>query len=208
MELDDLKQVWQQQTTENIDVRNDKKIIDMIQDKNYGPLATIKSKYLRGFIFVGIAYAYLTVLFITTPQKWQNFINNKGLLFLFVFLVPFAIIQYWSRIRSLKAINRIQNINEPIKRDIEKQMLSIQKDYKLQNILYVVSFALMGVFFEMLTQQRSKTDMADWYNVPMYLRVLAYIGLVILSYFYGKWVFQKRFGKHIDYLKNMLCEME
>lgn len=210
MELDDLKQAWQQQTPEDIDVRNDKKITDMIQNKSYGPLVSLKSKYERNFYIAIILYAVLIIDFSSTPGKWEKLIHGQGniplpiLWLLLVIMVSSLTNQIWCYV----LVRRMQNMQEPIKTEIEHNLSYIDKSLKIQRLVGIFMLAGICAAVEIVTYQQRNGNMKSWYDVSIYLRYLAYTAYVAFGYFMTKYSYQKQFGKHIDYMKDMLRKME
>ncbi|MDE1191187.1 MAG: hypothetical protein PW786_03485 [Arachidicoccus sp.] len=210
MELDDLKQAWQQQTPEDIDVRNDKNIIDMIQNKSYGPLASLKAKYERNFYLIAIIYGILIIEFSTLPGRWGRLIHGNKffspLVLWLLLAISFAslINQIWCYV----LVRKMQNTQTPIKLDLENNLSFINKSLNIQRIVGIITLVGICVVIEFVTYRQRNGDMKTWYNVSFYLRYLAYIGYVALGYFMNKYSYQRQFGKHIDYMKDMLRKME
>jgi hypothetical protein len=200
MELDDLKQAWQQQTPENIDVRNDKNIIDMIQDKNYGPLASMKARFSKSLILMPVAILIFIYDFIVKPQLFQ-----EPLMWFFMgFILYVSITMYF----FYRVTNRLLMFRYSLKQDMEKDVQELDRRYK--RMLYKNSIVLIAfcVFLEILMSYHQEPDFAGWYKVALYWRILAYIAGLALNYFSYKKLWYRNVGQHIDNLKEMLRQME
>jgi hypothetical protein len=201
MELDDLKQVWQQQTPENIDVRNDKKIIDMIQNKNYGPLSILKSRFSRHLMIFPLGVFAFVYAFIEKPQLLQN-----PLMWFFLgFVLYVAGFMYF----FYRTTNRLLTFQYSLKQDMEKDVKALDTRYRRMSYSNGIALIALFVFSEILMYYHQEPDYEGWYKVALYWRILAYIGAIALNYLsYRKLGWYKQVGRHIDYLKNMLREME
>ena len=208
MELDDLKKAWQQQTPEDINVRNDKKITDMIQNKSYGPLASMKARYERQLIIIFVMYSFAIIEFILQPQAWQHLQRYN------VFFVPIWVIisvlailitaQIWNYI----LIRKMQTVQKPIKQDLENKLTFIDRSLKIENAIGLCLFVLIGIGIETLTQRYKNSNYKNWYNVSIYLRMLAYIAIVVFGYFWQKYLYKTKFGKDIYFMRDTLSKME
>ncbi|ANI87906.1 hypothetical protein A9P82_00360 [Arachidicoccus ginsenosidimutans] len=202
MELDDLKQAWQQQTPEDIDVRNNKNIIDMIKYKRYGPVASIRSIFGRAFWLAPIMAGIIIFMIVNKDTR-----NDILMWSLILILVPILIFYfYW-----YKKLGKIQHDENPIKGTLENNVIRLEKGLK---ILYfstnLLAFLLLICIMELPIFLNHKTSGYNWWrqNVPVYLRCLAYLAFGVYAYFSSKKTQYRFFGQHIDYLKELLRKME
>jgi hypothetical protein len=206
MELDDLKQAWQQQTPKDTGVHNDKNIIDMVQNKSYGPLANLKEQFERNFFLIIIAYGVFIFDIIMNTPHWQKIYDD------FPFFVWIAslitIISIVTLIWDYILIRKMQTTQEPLKNNIEHNLAFIDKSMKIQRWGGMLVLPLLFVMIEIIMHQHKNSNFKDWYNVPVYFRMLAYIACMALLYFWSRYLYKRKFGKHIDFMRDMLRKME
>ncbi len=198
MELDELKSLWEQQTPADVDAHN-KKIIDMIQSKSYGPIASLRSFFKRGFIILPflifmIGYAFINKEEMNDPVWWM-------LLFM---LIPSTIFY----IRWYYTLGKLQKMELPMKATMERDVVLLERGLRgLYICMHAVGLIMIIVMLEVLTTHNSHSITYKWHFVPEYLRYLAYIAFGIWSYFSGKKTQYRYFGRDIDSLKDLLSKM-
>lgn len=201
MELDDLKQAWQQQTSEDIDVRNDKKIIDMIQHKSYGPIAVIKNKLARAFLLIPIMMVVFYSLYSENPDIFQNPLEWYCI---GIICVPVLFNAYW-----YFELNKLQDNNAAIRENLEIEILRFERTLKQYYVLMLFVNIITIILIEIAMSYHKAGEFdRSWMHVPVYLRILIYVGIILLMGFISKVNYQRFFGKHIDYMKDMLRKME
>jgi len=47
-----------------------------------------------------------------------------------------------------------------------------------------------------------------WHSLPAAIRYLVYAGLFVLQYFANTFVNERRYGRHLKYLKELVKEMQ
>ena len=119
MELDDLKQSWNKQSENELKTLNNN-FMEMIHNKSYGPLVTLKNKVKRHLIVFPLVVTILICLFI---RKKELFSLLSYIIFCVFILAGF----YWS---NYKLIDRIQHTNSTVKETIEKNIKALEKNFK------------------------------------------------------------------------------
>ncbi|MFT4152603.1 hypothetical protein [Parafilimonas sp.] len=200
MELDELKQAWQQQSPSDIDAHN-KKITDMIQHKSYGPLASLKSKYERYFLLIVFCCGYIIYDFASHPERWHNnIILNPW------FICPLLMLDIINRVCGYFLINKLQYIELPVRTELKNKVAAVERSLTIQKWLGVFGLALICIGFEIVTHQNKNSN--AWADVPVYLRAAVYLAYIASGYFFQRYSYQKQFGRHINYLKEILEKMQ
>jgi hypothetical protein len=192
MELDDLKQNWNEQSKRELKNLNNN-FMEMIHNKNYGPLAVLKEKIISQLIIFLAAIGIMIFIFFKKPELW--YLIDFLVYCLFV-LANF----YWM---NYKLIGRLQNIDATVKETIEKNIKLLEKNIKKYFRLSRFYFILTVIVIEILMLINDK-NLASWHNYSIFIRITIYFSLFILIYFIGKYVYKNQYEKHIVYLKELL----
>jgi hypothetical protein len=217
MELDDLKQAWQDQKLDVSEAPDVQNIIDMLQNKNYGPIASLREKYKRTALYTAITWIVL-LTFITLQKGgwdglWHQLSNNEnGVLYFLLPMIALALIGGIFQFAIMVVLSDLRNIKNPIKSEIQTKVLKIAKYLKWQRwttiimaTLYLITFELIYHFFHPASYIR---DLGPWFNLSIFVRILGYVAYIILIVFISKYSFQKQYGKHVDYLKDLANQLQ
>jgi hypothetical protein len=197
MELEDLKHSWKKN---EIKTNKNLEIMELIQRKNYGPLAKLKKAFLKEirmmavipFILVLTNLNDLNAVF-TSIMFWSYVVFCIG-------VVAFSVYNY-------RLVDRIERMDEIVKSNLVRQIHLLETRLKWNMI--GVRFALL--FFILLTeiipyfQHYRILDL--WHSLNPIIRFGAYAGLLILQYFVSRSLCKRKFGHHILYLKELVKEV-
>jgi hypothetical protein len=197
MELDELKKMWNEIPLQN---QSNTNIMELIQNKSYGPLAALKSTYRK--------------------QMWS--MTLVPLLIMFVYLDDtgrvFTSILFWSYIAfcigvvlfaryNYSIVKNLQSMDAVVKTNLEKQITLLEKRATLE--VHALRWALL--FFMLLLevvpyfQQYRMLD--KWHSLPVLIRIGAYVGLLLLQYVLNKQIKKRKVGRHLTYLKELVNQM-
>ena len=195
MELDDLKQSWNEQSKQELKPLNND-FMEMIHNKSYGPLAELKSKFKRQLITFPIAVGIVIYTFIERPEMMHN-----GIMYYFIYcalaLVGFNWLNY-------KLVDRMQQTDSTVKETIEKNLKTLESNFRKYFIVSRVYFIISVILLETFMYFHELKDFETWYSYSVLIRITGYIALFIGVYFISKFSYEKNFGKHISYLKELL----
>ncbi len=192
MELDDLKQSWNEQSEKDLKPLNNN-IMEMIHNKSYGPLAVIKGKITNQLVIFLLAISILIFVFFKKPDSW--YLLNFLIYCLFV-LANF----YWM---NYKLISRLQNMDATVKETIEKNFKTLEKNFKKYLMVSRGYFIITVIVIEIL-MRIGDNNLEAWHAYSIFIRIIVYITLFVIVYFTGKYTYQKNFGRHVTYLKDLL----
>jgi hypothetical protein len=197
MELDDLKESWKQ-TNENIKPIN-KNIMETIQNKNYGPLATLKKRFRKPMIFLPFILAYG----IFNAQKLKAPLGNLML----CLLITLAITALAYFFYSYNIIKNLENVNTNVKDNFERQLKKLEQSFKWRLTVVRSIFVVFIVALE-LQMAFSKNLLTEWVTVSVGIRLLVYAAVLAFIYFLTQTILRRKYHKHITYLKQLVDQMQ
>jgi hypothetical protein len=197
MELDDLKQRWKEKTNQK---PTNKSIMEMIQHKSYGPVAALKRSY-RKQILVMLLMPFFLLL-----------VNTEDI------SKPLTSVMYWSyvvfcigmaafSINNYIIADRMQRMDGVLKENLQQQitLLETRMKWKIIGLRLVLLFFI--VLVEVLPYFQHFRMLSKWHSLPVFARYGFYAGLLILQYFLNPLVLQRKFGRHLDSLKQLVSEL-
>ena len=198
MELDELKQMWQQPDSKKI---KNTDIMELIQQKSYGPLAALKKVYRKQIILMSLLPFFLL------------FTNNSGI------YNVLTSIMFWSYVAfcigvivfaqyNYRIVSNMENMDRMVKENLEEQIHTLEKRAGWE----ITGLRLMLLYFVLLAEivpYFQHYRMLDkWHSLPPLTRFGAYAAFLILQYFLNKKIRERKVGRHLTYLKQLVKEME
>jgi hypothetical protein len=199
MELDDLKRQWQQagkiQKTEN------KNIMNMIQHKNYGPVAALKRSFRKQMVV-------MTVVPIAVIGTNLDHIEKTLTSALFWCYIVFCIGVIVFAGLNYTIVKRMEGMDGMVKSNLEQQIFILETRLR-QNIIGIrVALLFFIVLTEVLPYFQHFSMLNKWHSLSPFIRFGAYAALVMLQYFISQKVSGQKFGRHIAYLKELVQQMQ
>lgn len=198
MELDELKQSWKQ-STENINLSNTN-IMELIQNKSYGPIASLKRRFRKQLIILPVVVALLAI------QLSRHHAIFSDILFWCYVVICLLICGYFYF--SYRLVSNMQCADCMVKANLEKQIHMLAKAYKWRLIVMRLLFIFFIVLLEVMLYFQQEPSLIKWYAQPLSVRLLCYAGLVVLFYVVSKLILNRKYGKHIRYLKELVQQMQ
>ena len=199
MELDELKQTWQQASINNTSKNTD--IMDLIQHKSYGPIAAMKRNFRKEIIMMCIIPFVLLL---------TNLDNVPGVLTSIMFwsYVAFCIGVIAFASYSYSIVDRMGKMDRMVRTNLEQQIHLLEARLK-QNI---IGIRIAMIYFIVLTEvvpyfQHYRT-LAMWHSLSPFARYGTYAGLLLLQYFVSRKVVNRKFGTHLNYLRQLARELQ
>jgi hypothetical protein len=197
MELDDLKQTWQQtQSTKTINTD----IMELIQHKSYGPVAALKKAFRKQIILMTIIPAY----FIISNADDLHHVLNSVMLWAYVaFCLAVIIFTYYNYL----TVSRMEGMDNLVKSNVEQQVnvLETRMKWKKKGLMFALLFFI--VLAETVPYFQHYRMLDKWHSLAPWIRYFTYAVLFVVQYFANSLVNQRRYGRHLDYLKQLLKEM-
>lgn len=197
MELDQLKENWNRESAEDMELVN-KNIMELIQHKSYSPVAILKRKFSIQLLIFPMLVGIVFYKFTKNPELITDFTFWFFILFCFAFACFF-----WF---NYSIVNRLQNSHDNVKAAIVNDITILEKGFKKYFIVSRIIFVLFIIILEVLIYNHKLPDFENWYSYALPVRILGYILVLIFQYFLAKFSFQKQYGQHISFLKNLLLK--
>ena len=198
MELDDLKQPWKQSTEKIEPLQNN--IMELIQNKSYGPVASLKRRFRKQLIILPVVVAILAI------QLSRHHDIYSDVLFWCYVVICLLICGYFYF--SYRLVSNMQCAGCMVKSNLEKQIHILEKGYKWRLIVMRLLFIFFIVLLEILLYFQQEPSLVKLYAQPLGIRLLCYAGLIALFYFISKKIMNRKYGKHIRYLKELVQQMQ
>lgn len=201
MELDDLKDIWKQQTSA-IPLKGEAEIAAMLKGTSKSIVGKLKRSVWIELILSLVAGLAVAAYAFTLPSgalKWMSI--SIPLIF-----IAYAI--YY--IKKLMLLNKFDSMSENIRSNIETLINNLSgylRFYKRSyTILYPVYFGL-GVLFSFL--ERGTDKMLNALQQPKTILLLIVVAVVfyISSTWLVDWLLRKLYGNHLQKLKTLLHDI-
>lgn len=198
MELDDLKKNWKQNTPKKI---TNMDIMQLIQHKSYGPIAALKKAYKTQIVFMLL----LPFILLTTSADDISKPLTSVLFWAYVFFCM-GVVVYASY--NYRLVTKMEAMDGQVKQNLESQVVLL--DARMKNMftgLRIVLLVLI-VLTEITPYFQHYRMLTHWHSLHPLIRFGAYALLLLFQYFVGRMILQRKFGRHIEYLKSLVKEME
>jgi hypothetical protein len=195
MELEDLKNIWQQNqklvnAQQNVEYEE---ILAMTRQKSKDTVAKLKRNILWEVAFSCVT---LLLLFLVFREDGNNHLAIKIIYFFLILFVFFGII-YW---REFNALSKFQLENISLKEALQQLIKELQhfiKFYFLTNVILTPICMFLGFYL----------GGYSWVNSIKIPLILTVISSVPVYYFTKKYV-KRVYGNHLEKLKKLLAELE
>lgn len=198
MELDDLKQWWKESPVPKGPGTN---IMQFIQHKSYGPLAALKKAYRRKMR----AMTVVPLLLLMINAEDVNRILTSVLFWSYVLFCLGVILFARYNIRIVK---NMQAMDTDVKASLEQQIALLEKRAILEKYGIRAALLFFILLFEVLPFFQHYRMLDKWHVLSPWVRLGAYSGLLLLQYILTRWVKERRQGKHLSYLKELVGQMQ
>jgi len=198
MELDDLKNTWQQTpVTKN----NNTDIMEIIQQKSYGPIAALKRTYRKQIVLMFLIPLMLVAV---NSQDIHGVLTS----ILFWSYVAFCIGVIVFAYRNYHIVSKMDSMDALVKTKLEQQIRLLEKraNWQMMGVRGVLIFFIF--LLEVLPYVQHYRMLDKWHSLPVAVRFGAYAGLLLLQYFMNKKIKQRKVGRHLTYLKELVKEMQ
>lgn len=202
MELDNLKELWQNLANEN-NKRNDQDIMQIMRQKSQSPVSKMKRNLFVELIVVIVLYAGSIWYFIATSMGRYSEISILLLLIGLLFLYYYY--------RKNKLLRQMQCITCEVRSSLQQHLTTLEKYVRFYfiagTILTPIAYFASGA---VVLLNYPDGSVASGFTQSRSYVVFVAIGLIITvgTYFLNKWYIRKLYGQHIDGLRTLLHQME
>lgn len=197
MELDDLKDTWKQSQIKGIKNTN---IMELIHNKNYGPVAALKKSFKKQIKLMIILPAILLTAHANDMSKVFTSI-------LFWSYVAFCIGMIIFSFSNYRIVSKMQRMDGMVKSNLEQHINLLETRLRW----HIIGVRIVLLFFVVLAETvpyfQQYSMLNKWHSLPVAIRFSAYAVLFILQYFLSRRISYRKFGGHLAYLKELVNEM-
>ena len=198
MELDELKKMWNETPLHNKPTTN---IMELIQHKSYGPLASLKRTYRKQIRVMAVIPLMLIAVNMNDIDKVLTSILFWSYVVFCIGIILFARYNY-------QIVQRMQTMDTMVKSNLEQQIGLLEKRANLE-ILGLRGVLLFFVLLLEIVPYFQHYRMLDkWHSLSPFIRFGAYGGLLLLQYVLNKQLKERKIGRHLTYLKELVDQMQ
>jgi hypothetical protein len=198
MELDDLKQAWNQSNSKQT---KNKDIMEMIQQPDYGPVAALKKAFRKQ---IALVITLMAFVIITTVKDTVGLSVNVMFWAYIAFCFGLIIFYYF----NYRIVKQMEVMDTDIRSNLEKQITILETRLRWKRIGLRVTLLFFIALAEILPYYQHYRMLDKWHALATGLRIGAYVLFLILQYFANKRVMQLKFGNHLAHLKKLVKDME
>ena len=197
MELDDLKNTWKQEDTKQTKTPN---IMEMIHQKSRGPVASLKTAFRKQMIAVTVL---MSTIIISNARNVDSVSSN----ILFWSYIAFCLSLVFAMYFNYRLVAKMEKMDGQVKSNLEEHVSLLEQRMKWQNIGARIVILFFIVLLEVIPHYQHLRMLDKWHALSPAIRFSSYAAFMIFQYFLSNAVKRKRFGRHIDYLKQLLNEL-
>jgi hypothetical protein len=197
MELDELKQLWDQTPLTH---RENKDLMELIQHKSYGPVAALKKVYKKQIIMMLV----LPLVLLLTNLRDINIVLTSVMFWSYVAFCIAMIVFAWYNYRLVR---KMEGMDGVVKTNLEQQIDLLEKRAKLEVLVMRGVLLFFIALTEVVPYFQHYRMLAKWHALPLMVRVSAYAGLLMLQYFLNRRIKKIKVGRHLMYLKEVVKEL-
>jgi hypothetical protein len=197
MELDELKQTWQQATIEK---PSNTDIMELIHQKSYGPVAALKRVFRKQMAMMSI----IPLLLILTNM---NDVYAVFTSILFWSYVAFCIGIILFAAYNYRIAGKMEEMHGEVKQNLEQQVSLLEKrmHWELVGLRCVLIFFV--ILLETVPYVQHYRMLDKWHSLSPFIRFALYAGLATVQYFTNRKLSYQKVGRHLAYLKGLVSEM-
>ena len=198
MELDDLKQTWQQ--SQSIKPSNTN-IMELIQQKSYGPLAALKKAFRKHILLMIVLPAYVII---TNTDDLNHALKSVMLWAYIAFFLGVIVFTYY----NYRMVSKMESMDHLVKANLEQQVDLLQTRMKWKRTGLMIALLFFILLAEVVPYFQHYRMSDKWLSVAPAIRFLSYAAFLIFIFFINTWVNERRYGRHLRYLKELADEMQ
>lgn len=197
MELEDLKNTWQQTPVKKINTD----IMEIIQHKSYGPVAALKRTFRKQMVLM---FLIPLMLLATNLNDIQGVLTSILFWSYVAFCICIIVFAYY----NYRIVRKMERMDTMVKTNLEQQIQLLEKraSWEVAGMRGVLLFFV--VLVEVVPYLQHYRMLDKWHSLPVAIRFGAYAVLLALQFFLNKKIKQRKVGRHLAYLKELVKEMQ
>lgn len=207
VELDDLKNIWSKNITNDV-VKNNleqEQIRLLLKNKSNDIIEKIRKNVLIEIVLFFVCLCIITMVTI--------YFNNKEVTVLSGIVIGFIFIPYlFYYIKKYREIKNNLFYHQDIKTNLQNMIVLLQKYLNIYFYGSLLLTPITGVLsgYAILYEMKALGFLLyfDMFNKAVFIGILAFAALLsLLSYPLMKWYIHKLYGQHLEKLKDCLNEL-
>jgi hypothetical protein len=197
MELDELKQAWNQEAEKQTTTPP---IMELIHLKSKGPIASLKTAYRKQMIAVT---ALLSAVMVTQAKN----VDSPASHLLFWTYVGFCFAMIAALYHHYRLTRKMETLEQPVKSNLEQYVALLERGMRWQSMgarLIILFFILL---LEVIPLYQEVRMLDTWHALPPLIRAASYAAYLVFQYFLSRAITQRKFGRHLDHVKRLLGEV-
>lgn len=196
MELEDLRQNWNNSATVNTPAYN---LTELLSKKVEGPLNTLKSKYIKQLVLLPAAAIVLIVTNLAKPE-----LRSNPIIWL---VIPALLMLTYLYSRNYRLIKKMEQPSEGnLVESLDRQMRMLEANGR-RNIRYARALIFLFIGAIELAMANNYMPAFDaWKHTALFIRIPAYALAVFIQPFITNHFYKLNFGQHISGLKELLSQ--
>ena len=102
----------------------------------------------------------------------------------------------------------MEGMDNLVRANLEQQVDLLEKRMKWKKTGLILALAFFILLAEIVPYFQHYRMLDKWHSLAPAIRYLTYAGLFVLQYFANTWVNERRYGRHLNYLKELVKEMQ
>lgn len=164
-------------------------------------MAALKKAYQKQMMAMTLVAVFIVV---TNLQHIDKTLTSA--LFWFYMLFGVGVVLFARR--SYQLVEQMEGMDGAVKANLEKQIALLETRQR-QNLIGIrVALLFFILLVEILPYFQYFHMLYTWTHLPLLTRLWAYLALFLFQYFISYRVSRRRFGQHIDRLKDLVQKMQ
>jgi magnesium-transporting ATPase (P-type) len=193
MEIDQLKQQWQQ------DVAGDTPPdVDLQQIRNHSgasSLSDLKRSFRKQIVLLALVFSMVIYQF-----RHKDLLNSVFFWLYLLFSISLLIFFY----ANFRIVKRLESNDQPLTAHLLQQVTLLQQRMRLHLMFTRGAALLLFILAELVPFFSEESMLVKWHAVHPLIRVAVYIAFIIFQYFVGKKLAEKRYGRHLQRLQSLI----
>jgi hypothetical protein len=175
--------------------------MELIQHKSYGPVAALKRVFRKQITVMALIPL---LLLLTNLENVYNVVSSVMFWSYVAFCIGVIVFAYY----NYRIAGKMEIMDGMVKTNLEQQINLLEKRMNWE----IIGLRCILLFFITLTEvvpYLQHYRMLDkWHSLSPVVRISAYTGLLLLQYFLNRRIKERKVGRHIRYLKELVKEMQ
>jgi hypothetical protein len=197
MELDELKQTWQQATSEK---PSNTDIMELIQQKSYGPVAALKRVFRKQMVMMSLIPLVLVLTNLNDVSAVYTSIIFWSYVAFCIGVIFFAAYNY-------RIAGKMEEMHAEVKQNLEQQVSLLEKRMRWELIGLRCVLIFFVILLETIPYVQHYRMLDKWHSLSPFIRFALYAALAAVQYFTNRRLSYHKVGRHLAYLKGLVSEM-